>query len=164
MTGYVCKRCPLAFEVGYYGYWDLSGGCVKYICRHCGTMHKIEHRQRQPDMLFALAGPIRSMVDVPFETHDGKTYSSLRLPLTEDSWQAVGPLPTADQYLRGLFILPDRAQAVALDHVACAHCGRAGGLLSNEWPLGADGSWPSFGENCPVCKGDLQSVYVACIN
>jgi hypothetical protein len=29
MTGYVCDRCPLAFEVGYYRYWDLSGGFVK---------------------------------------------------------------------------------------------------------------------------------------
>jgi hypothetical protein len=164
MVGYVCERCPLAFEVGDHHYEDLSGGCVKYVCRHCGTMHKIEHLQRQPDMLFALPGPIRSMVGVPFETHDGGTDSSPHLPVTEEMWQPVGQLPTADEYLQGLFILPDRAQAVALDRVACASCGCVGGLVSQGWPLASDGSCPSFGESCPVCKGDLRWVYVDTIN
>jgi hypothetical protein len=76
MNGYVCNNCPLAFEVGYYGYWELSGGCVRYVCRHCGTMHQIEHLQNQPDMLFAVAGPIRSMVEDTFVSYDGETHSS----------------------------------------------------------------------------------------
>ena len=164
MTGYVCERCPLAFEVGYYGYWERPGGCVKYVCRHCGTMHKVEHLPGRPDMLFSLPGPIRSMVEVPFETPDGGTGSDSHLPVTDGMWQPVGPLPTAGEHLRGRFVLPDRARAVGLDRVACAHCGCAGGLVSREWPLAPDGSWPSFGESCPVCKGDLQWVYVDTIN
>ncbi len=164
MTGYVCQRCPLAFEVGYYGYWDLSGGCVKYVCRLCGTMHKIEHLQRKPDMLFALSGPIRRMVDVSFETPNGETHSSQHLPVIDESWLFVGTLPTAAKYLEGMFILPIRAQAVTLEHLACAHCGGIGGLVSNAWPLAADGSSPMFGESCPVCKEELQWVYVDTIN
>jgi len=164
MTGYVCDRCPLAFEVGYYGYWDLSGGCVKYVCCHCGTMHKIEHLQQQPDMLYAALGPIRAMTEVPFEMPDGKTHASLHLPLAEDSWRLVGPLPTAEEYMQGLFILPDRAQAVSRERVGCGYCGLAGGLLSNEWPSGDYGEHPAFGDNCPVCQGLVHVVYVDTIN
>jgi hypothetical protein len=164
LTGYVCDRGPLAFEVGYYGYWDLSGGCVKYVCCHCGTMHKIEHLQRQPDTLYAAPGPVRAMVEEPLDTGDGQTHTTPRLPITDDSWRLVGPLPTAEEFLQGLFILPRRAQAVALDRVACGHCGRVGGLVSREWPLSAAGEWPAFGENCPVCTGPLRWVYVDTIN
>ena len=64
MTGYVCKRCPIAFEIGYYGYWDASGCCSQYVCCACGTMHRIEHVYGKPDVLFALPGPIPAMVDV----------------------------------------------------------------------------------------------------
>jgi hypothetical protein len=164
VIGYVCDRCPLAFEVGWYGYWDLSGGCVKYICRHCGTMHKIEHLQLQPDMLYKAPGPVRAMVEVPFESVGGETHTMTRLPITDESWCLVGPLPTAAEYLKGMFILPDRAQAIALDCLACAHCGVVGGLVSSEWPLSAAGTWPAFGECCPVCVGPLQWVYVDTIN
>jgi hypothetical protein len=164
MTGYVCDSCPLAFEVGWYGYWDLSGGCIKYVCRHCGTMHKIEHLQRQPDMVFAAPGPIRAMVEELLYLPDGQTHTTLYLPLAEDSWRLVGPLPTADEYLQGLFILPDRAQAVALGRVACGYCGQVGGLLSSVWPRGENGLCPAFGDNCPVCRGPVYEVYVDTIN
>ena len=164
MTGYVCDRCPLAFEVGYYAYWDLSGGCVKYVCRHCGTMHKIEHLQRQPDRLYAAPGPIRAMVEELVDAGGGKTDAVLRLPLKDDEWRLLGPLPTAEEFLQGLFILPLRAQAVALERIACGHCKRVGGLVSREWPLTAAGEWPAFGESCPVCTGSLRWVYVDTIN
>ena len=163
MTGYVCEHCPLAFEVGWYGYWDLSGGSVIYVCRYCGTMHKIEHKERKPDMLYSLDGPIRTMVEVPLQTYDGKTIFSTQLPITEDSWRLVGPLPTAETLLRG-FRLIRRAQAVRADQIACDQCGGVGGLVSNEWPLDADGKWPPFGDHCPVCQSPLQWVYVATIN
>jgi len=164
MVGLVCERCPLAFEVGYYGYWDLSGGCVKYICRHCGTMHKIEHLQCQEDILFALDGPIRAMVEEPWVTPDGETQSESHLPVTEDSWRMIGTLPTAIEFLQGWFILPVRAQAVALDRVTCAHCGCVGGLLSREWPLKADGTKPELEDNCPVCGEHLKWLYLHTIN
>ncbi len=164
MTGYVCDRCPLAFEVGYYGYWDLSGGCVQYVCRRCGTMHKVEHLQNQPDMLFALDAPIRGMVDLPFQSSDGTEQSHPHLPVADDSWRAVGPLPTAVEYMRGMFVLPDRAMAAALGTVACHYCGTVGGLVSYRWPLSPEGTWPSFGDRCPVCRGDLRESYVDTIN
>lgn len=164
MTGYVCEHCPLAFEVGYYVYWDLSGGCVKYVCRYCGTMHKIEHKERLPDMLYALDGPIRAMVEVPLHTCVGESVLVTQLPITEDSWRLVGPLPTAETYLRGFFVVPHRAQAVRLDRLACVHCGRIGGLVSREWPLDADAKWPSFGDQCPVCQSPLRWVYIDTIN
>jgi hypothetical protein len=127
-------------------------------------MYKIEHRKQQPDILFALPGPIRAMEEVSFETHLGETVSMPQLPVTEDMWHSVGPLPTADEYLNGSFILPHRAQAVALDRVACANCGCVGGLVSQRWPAAEDDSWPSFGENCPVCNGALRWVYDDTIN
>jgi hypothetical protein len=164
VTGYVCDRCPLAFEVGYYGYWDLSGGSVTYVCRHCGTMHKIEHLERQLHQLYTAPGPIRAMVEVVLDTGDGRVHTSPGLPLTDDSWQLVGPLPTAQKFLQGWFILPERAQAVALERVPCAHCQGLGGLVSHEWPLSAAGTWPCFGESCPVCAGPLRLVYVDTIN
>lgn len=161
MIGYICKRCPLAFEVGYTVYWDLSGGCRKLICRHCGTMHKIEHLDQKPDLLFALAGPIRSMVDERFDLHDGDTIYHPRLPDDAESWRTVGPLPTAIEYLHGPFVLPDRARMGALDQVTCAHCGCAGVLVPDEWSSGLGRGSNSFGEDCPVCKGALESVYVS---
>lgn len=164
MNCYACDRCPLAFEVGYYGYWDLSGGCVKYVCRHCGTMHKIEHVQRQPDMLYAADGPIRALVEERLEMGDGQTHTSLRLPIRDSSWKLIGPLPTAEEFLQGMFILPRRAQAVALERVACDYCKQVGGLVSHEWPLSASGEWPAFGESCPLCMGLLRCVYVEIIN
>jgi hypothetical protein len=164
VTGYVCESCPLAFEVGYYGYWDLSGGCVKYVCRHCGTMHKIEHLQGQSDLLYAAEGPIRAMVEIPLDTGNDQSHTSLHLPIKDDSWRLVGPLPTAEEFLEGRFILPQRAQAVELGQVACAHCKSVGGLLSREWPLSAAGNWPAFGDCCPVCQGHLRWVYVDTIN
>lgn len=152
MTGYVCDRCPLAFEVGCYGYWDLSGGCAKYVCRHCGTMHKIEHLQRRPDSLHAVDGPIRAMVETPLEAYDGQTHTSLHLPITEESWRLVGLVPTGEECQPGQLILPNCPQAV-LDRVACAYCNRVGGLVS-----------PAIGDNCPVCAGPLQWVYFDTIN
>ena len=156
MNAYICENCPLAFEVGWYGYWDLPGGCVTYVCSHCGTMHKIEHLEQQPDMLYAVDGPTREMVEEPLNTCDG-----LRLPIS--AWRLVGPLPTAAVFLKGWFILLTRAQAVALDQVTCAHCERVGGLVSLEWPLTPAGE-PVLRENCPVCMGTLRFMYLDIIN
>ncbi len=161
MTGYACDRCPLAFEVGYVAYWDLSGGCVNYVCRHCGTMHKIEHLRCQPDMLYSAMGPVLAMIEEPLDTGNGKWPTAPRLPISDDSWRLIGPLPTAEEYLQGFFVIPRRGQAVVLEEIACGYCGRIGGLVSHEWPLNANGRWPWFEENCPVCSGLLRFVYVS---
>lgn len=136
MIGYECGRCPLAFEVGYYGYWDLSGGCVKYVCRHCGTMHKTEHVVGQPDLLYSLAGPIRGMVEETIELN-GETHTTRHLSIADSDWRLLGPLPTADEFVRGLFILPDRIKASAVEQAVCGHCNKTGSLGSGK--LSKDG-------------------------
>ena len=94
MTAYACRKCPIVFQVGYWTYWDIPGGCAQYICRFCGTMHRIEHRDNQPDILFALQGPIYALVEEVLETHDGEKYTVRVLPMSDDSWRRVKELPT----------------------------------------------------------------------
>jgi hypothetical protein len=155
MRGYVCKQCPLAFEIGSCIYWGVSGGYDQLVCRHCGTMHRVEFLEGQPDMLFAVSGPVRAMVEKTRES--GKTHTRLDVPITKESWQPVGPLPPADMRLS--LDAPGVARAAILAHLPCAHCGGIGGLVSLEWPLGPDGGWPCFGNNCPVCGGDIECAY-----
>jgi hypothetical protein len=160
MVGYSCHRCPLAFEVGWFLRGDLSCAVVYYICRHCGTMHKTEHRDQQPDLLHALNGPILEMEKQSFTTFDDETVLHPNLPLEETSWQFVGPLPLIIQPDDEPCALVNRARAVAFDRLSCGHCGKVGGFLSEEWPLDVNGKWPAFGEHCPVCNGELVSEYV----
>src|SRR5687768_2886456 len=119
MTAYECKHCPLAFQVGYYGYWDLSGCCSQYVCGACGTMHRIDHRHRRPDVLFAQPGPILAMIDVVREDCAGQKFSSLELLITEDSWCRVGELSTSPE-LQCERSVPNRTAGVQLEQVACS--------------------------------------------
>jgi hypothetical protein len=151
MTGYICERCPLAFEVGYRAFWDLPGGCDQLVCRHCGTMHRVEYHPGRPDTLLAVDGPVRSMVrEPPGADEQARPSSWLRLPAAGDLWQAVGSLSAADEGLQGPSAQPGGVPITPLGHVACAHCGVVGGLVSDR----------QFGDNCPVCRGDLHAVYV----
>lgn len=163
MTGYTCKRCPLAFEIGYYVYWDLSGGCSQYVCCECGTMHRIDHRDGQPDVLFALAGPISVMIDVVHEDYAGNKFSSPALPISEDSWKRIGDLPTSED-LQCEPVIPKRIVGVQLDRLPCSFCEKLGQLVSHEWPTDAQGNWPAFGDGCPKCGEKLELVYVSTIN
>ncbi len=149
MVGYFCERCPLAFEVGYRVYWDLDGACAQYVCRHCGTMHRIDHSPERPEMVFTAAGPVRFMVSKPSGANE-TLLAFLQPSLPEVLWQAVGCLPAADPDPQGTSIRPADAWPSRLGHVVCAYCGIAEGLVSGE----------SFGDNCPVCQSDLQAVYV----
>jgi hypothetical protein len=164
MTCYICHNCPVVFEIGYYGYWDTVGGCVKYVCKYCGTMHKIEHESGKPDLLSAVDGPIRELKYSTVTNPDKSTFEDPYIPVTEDSWKLIGPLPTGEEFLGDLFILPHRAKAVELSRIHCAYCRREGGLVTNEWPLDRDGNWPIFGDNCPVCHSTIDSVYHDTIN
>jgi hypothetical protein len=151
MTAYECKHCPLAFQVGSYGYWDLSGCCSQYVCGKCGTMHRINHRGGSPDVLFAQPGPILAMIDVVREDYAGQKFSSTELPITEESWRRVGELPTSAELQRVRFI-PDRIDGVPLAQVACSCCGTVGRLVLE------------VGDDCPKCGEKLDVVYVDTIN
>jgi hypothetical protein len=151
MTAYECKHCPLAFQVGYYGYWDLSGCCSQYVCCECGTMHRIDHRDSRPDVLFAQPGPILAMIEVTNEDYAGQKFSSPELPIAEDSWRRVGELPTSPELQRER-IFPNRVAGVRVDQVACSCCGRVGRLVLD------------VGHDCPKCGEKLDLVYVDTIN
>jgi hypothetical protein len=163
MTCYVCKHCPLAFEVGYYGYWDLSGCCSQYVCCACGTMHRIDHRDGKPDVLFALNGPISAMIQVVREDCAGQEFNSSELPITEDSWRRIGELPTPAELQRER-VIPNRACGIDLEGLRCSFCGTVGRLVSHEWPTDKKGNWPVFGDRCPMCGQALELVYVNTIN
>lgn len=159
MTGYFCRHCPLAFEVGYDVYSDLTGGYSQYVCCGCGAMHRIEHRIGKPDVVFAQAAPIRAMVDVEFESADGTKHTTPWVPYEAVLWNRISELTTSEA-LRHESVLPKRIRAIRFDELACSVCGRVGSLVSNEWPTDANGNWPIFGECCPVCRKEIQLVYV----
>jgi hypothetical protein len=163
MTCYTCKRCPLAFQVGYYGYWDLTGCCSQYVCCACGTMHKIEHLNGKPDVLFALAGPIPALVDVIIKDCAGKAHTMRQLPIGPDSWRRIGELPTFPE-LKEQRIFPKRVSGLQLDRLSCSFCGVVGQLVSHEWPRDSKGNWPQFGDGCPMCGEKLDLEYVDTIN
>ena len=160
MTGYTCKRCPLAFEIGWCMAWDCSCVYVKYICRYCGTMHESQHREPQPDSLYAMNGPILAMEIETFTGLDGQVFNHPHLRLIDD-WRLVGSLPIISQPADDRCLLLNRAKSVDLNRLSCANCGEVGGLISNEWPLDSNGKRPVFGENCPVCDGRLIGEYVS---
>src|SRR3954470_17579013 len=60
MRGYLCERCPLAFEIGGYAFWELDGRLEQAVCRSCGTMHRLTER-RGGCKITALSGPVRSI-------------------------------------------------------------------------------------------------------
>jgi hypothetical protein len=149
MTCYTCKNCPLAFVVGYSVYWDLSGGYSQYVCRECGTMHRIDHRDGQPDVLLAIPRPILATVDVVRQDCAGQDFTSTELPISENSWCRIGEIPTPAQ-MRHERVIPKRAAEVRLDGLACTFCGTVGRLVSHE----------AFGDGCPKCGEKLELVYV----
>jgi hypothetical protein len=163
MNGFACKTCPLAFEVGYYGRWDLSGCCSQYVCCQCGTMHRIEHPNGKPDVLFALAAPIEAMIEVVRKDFAGQEFNFTELPVSEHSWRRIGELPTS-RVLQDERVFPKRASGVQLDRLRCSFCATVGRLVSLEWPKDDNGNWPIFGDRCPKCGEKLVVVYVTTIN
>jgi hypothetical protein len=85
------------------------------------------------------------------------------LPFTKYSWSDIGPLPSPSWFRRRSSTLYDRARWVPFDQLACSNCRVVGGLVSREWLAADKGSWPLFGEHCPLCAGELCVLY-ECIN
>jgi hypothetical protein len=126
-------------------------------------MHRIEHVYGEPDVLFALPGPIRAMVDVTGGDVSGEKFTHRDLPYSAQSWRQIGELETAPAVQHG-GNAQVRFHAVALERLVCAFCGTSGRLVSNEWPTDERGNWPVFDERCPRCGDELESVYVSTIN
>jgi hypothetical protein len=143
VVAYTCDRCPLAFEVGDYVYWDLTGHCVKAVCGSCGTMHRVECR-RDGCQVLALPGPVRNLPLVERDSAwgDGQRYQEYEWPFGEPDWQEVARPPAAPE----------------LGELACGRCGAVGFLVS----LGQVGD--SGAERCPVCKGRLAPAYFDTVN
>src|SRR4051812_7880214 len=98
MRGYLCERCPLAFEIGGDGVlgparrpggggWRARGGggrpagrggggldgrLEQAVCRACGTMHRLTERSGGCQVT-ALPGPVRSL---PYVTRTAEWYAS----------------------------------------------------------------------------------------
>jgi hypothetical protein len=111
-------------------------------------MHRIDHRHGEPDVLFALDGPIREMKMVVREDYAGKQFITPELPIN-DSWHRVTQLPTPKK-LQSERVIPKRMAGVDLVYVACAYCNELGRLTPSGDSV----------DRCPCCSGSLELVYV----
>lgn len=142
MRAFECDRCPLAFEIGSWVYWDLTGNCQQVVCTACGTMHRLEEKHGRCRVL-ALPGPIRQLLRVKKVDPSGHEYEDYEWPYSPEDWQQVGHASDINDFER----------------LTCSHCGALGRLVSLEWPRGSNGLWPIFGEQCPLCSGPLPWLY-----
>ena len=126
-------------------------------------MHRIEHRNGKPDVLFALAGPITALVEVIREDVAGKAHRLRELPIGPESWRRIGQLPTSPELQRER-IIPRRISGVQLDRLSCSFCEAVGRLVMYEWK-DSEGNWQQFGDGCcPKCREKLDLEYVDTIN
>jgi hypothetical protein len=146
--GYLCKRCPLAFEIGGFFYWDLSARCEQSVCTACGTMHRLTDKKGVCQVT-ALAGPVRSLPIVTRRTSFGDEYEDYEWPFTEADWRAVGVHPGGIE---------------KLEQLACSHCCAVARMQSLERPLHPDGNWVSFRDVCPLCGGPMPLLYDDTVN
>lgn len=172
MRGYLCDRCPLAFEIGGYAFWELDGRLEQAVCRACGTMHRLTERRGVCEVT-ALPGPVRALPLIKRTAEwyaarydqealellarwggnpwpaPGEESSDYEWPFTETDWQSVGSHPGG---------------IAALGRLDCSRCGAAGRMQSLEWPPHPDGFWVSFRDECPVCGGPMPFLYDSTVN
>jgi hypothetical protein len=155
MTGYHCCHCPIAFEIGAYGYWDTAGHCVKLVCAHCGTMSMAE-TERTTTTLSVQPGPMLAMVTETRKDCADHNFEFTSLPYL--AWQLVGAVPTPPNPL-----LLERSRPFTdwLKTLTCAHCGNRGQLVAR---LAATDTSDGFVEHCPLCSKPIDLVYVDTIN
>ncbi len=161
MEAYFCENCPLAFEIGGYLHWDLSGGTDLLVCTACGVMHRLifheargcHDMQTGTSELFVLPNPIRQIKTVSRDNGCGQQIKAYEWPYEESDWIKVG-------------VFENRQP---LDSLTCHHCQSQGKLVSHEKPENEFGLWPVFKNEhgelyCPVCRGLLESLYFEIIN
>jgi hypothetical protein len=172
MRGYLCERCPLAFEIGGYLAWENSDMREQAVCRACGTVHRLTERRGVCEVT-ALPGPVRSVALVTRSAawyaarydetilellaqaggnvcpRPGEASHYYEWPFTEDDWQPVGRHPGG---------------IAALGQLACSRCGAAGQMQSLTLPPHPDGFWVSFRDVCPLCGGPMPFLYDATVH
>jgi hypothetical protein len=169
MHGYLCERCPLAFEIGGGTYWELDGRLEQAVCRACGTMHRLTESKGACEVA-ALPGPVRALPlvtrtaewyagrydqdflqllaenGVNINPAPGEEISDYEWPFTAADWESIGQHPGGIGNLR---------------QFACVRCRAGGQMQSLEFPPHADGFWLSFREVCPMCSGPMPCLYVS---
>lgn len=158
MEAFLCNQCPLAFEIGGYVHWDLSGGTDLLVCTACGVMHRLIFHEARGcyDMqtgtseLFVLPNPIRQIKTVSRDNGCGQQIEAYEWPYKESDWIKVAEFEN----------LP------ALGVLICHHCQMPGKLVSRERPENEFGRWPIFRDKdgelyCPICKGAIESLYLS---
>jgi hypothetical protein len=148
LRGYFCRRCPLAFEIGGYAFWELNGRLEQAVCTACGTMHRLTE-QNGTCQVTALAGPVRDLPLVTRQSVAGREYQDYDWPFTEADWQPLGEHPGGIE---------------ALVTLACARCGSVGAMQTLTVPPHPDGFWVSFREACPLCDGPMPALYDTTVN
>jgi hypothetical protein len=148
LRGYLCKRCPLAFEIGGFLFWDLDGRREQAVCRVCGTMHRLTEEENGICHVAALPGPVRSLPLVKKVDSTGYEYEDYEWP-AENEWKPVGKHPGGID---------------SLGQLACARCDAAGKMQSLTLPSHPDGFWLSFREVCPLCDGPMPCLYDTTVN
>lgn len=114
-------------------------------------MHKITHEHDQC-LVFALPGPVRSLPKVMKKTASGDEYEDYEWPT---DWELVGRAPGIETYDKRMWIFANQS---------CSRCKQLGSLISLELPKSPAGTWPLFGELCPLCDGPIVCVLDVTIN
>ncbi len=146
MRGYLCERCPLAFEIGGYAYWSLEGRCEQTVCTACGTMHRL-NETKGICQVTALPGPVRCLPLVTRKSAwgDASKITDYEWQFTDADWEAVGI------HLGGI---------ESLGQLACSRCGEVGRIQSLESPP----NQVVFNGLCPLCERPIACLYHDTVN
>ena len=164
MQAFLCTGCNLAFDIGHYHHWDLTGDTDQVLCTQCGTMHRIEFHARTGDLedrnigtatIYSLPGPILDLkiVKKPWLDNPDDLVDTYEWPITEDDWKLVATMENRP----------------SLASLVCSHCNKNDCLISLEYPTTSDGVWPIFrdtngDEFCPLCDAKLRFLYDTTVN
>lgn len=156
MRAFLCKQCPLAFEIGSFLHRGRSGSTNQLICTMCGVMHRLifheargfHDMQTGTSELFALPNPIRQLTTAMHDNGFGDQLEHYEWPCTENDWIKVAEFKNRPE----------------LGVLICHHCQMPGKLVSLERPENEFGKWPVFRDKndelyCPICKGPIECLY-----
>ena len=161
IQAFVCTHCPLAFEIGWYSYWDFEGDTGRLVCVRCGTMHRLDFLKKSASdsdetgttTYLALPEPVRKVSRVFKETILGDRFQDYEWPFGEDDWLTVSTWSGRRPFTE----------------LSCNRCGEHGTLISLGLPKTSEGLWPVFRQHdntylCPLCSNPIGMIYDETIN